>query len=89
MKKIKRIIVTRSAQNYPKTNEIVTRAKNTFQINDIIYLQNEKPEFPKGYSKQQEFEYMKETLVLTTRKSTPFVTTFASPGNIVENIGSM
>lgn len=89
MKKIKRILVTQSAQNYPKTVEIVNRAKTSFKIKDIIYLNNDKAEFPKGNSRQQNFEYMKETLVLTTRKATPFVTTFASPGNIVENLGTI
>ena len=89
MKNIKRIIVTDSAKSYHKTRDIINNAKSKLNITNIIYLNNDKPTFPAGSTDQQKLEYMKETLVITTRKSTPFITTFASPGKIVEDLGTL
>ena len=89
MKNIKRIIVTDSAKSYPKTRDIINNAKSKLNITNIIYLNNDKPTFPAGSTDRQKLEYMKETLVITTRKSTPFITTFASPGKIVEDLGTI
>ena len=89
MKNLKRIIVTASAKSYPKTNDIIANAKSTLNISNVIYLSDDKPTFPANLTNQQQLEYMKETLVITTRKSTPFITTFASPGKIVEDLGTI
>lgn len=89
MKNLKRIIIAKSAAGYPKTEDIVNRAKEFVSLNNIIYLQDDRPAFPIGLNDEQRYNYLKETLVLTTRKTTPFITTFASPGKIVEDLGTI
>ncbi|MBA4316764.1 MAG: hypothetical protein C0412_00030 [Flavobacterium sp.] len=89
MNNIKRIIVTKSAAKYTKTREIIERATENSSFVELIFHDGDHPKFPNDLNKQQRYEYLKETLVLTTRKSTPFVTTFASPGNIVEDLGAI
>ncbi|MCX6170130.1 MAG: hypothetical protein NTX65_12365 [Ignavibacteriales bacterium] len=88
MNTIKRIIVTLSAASYSKTTDIINRAR-TLSINNITFIPDEQPLLPDGLNNYERYEYLKETLVVTTRKSTPFVTTFASPGKIVEDLGSI
>lgn len=88
MQNIKRLIITGSAKSYSKTKVILERAKGLLNIEEIIYLTDDKPAFIAS-SEADRFRYLKETLVITTRKTTPFITTFASPGKIVEDIGSI
>ena len=85
MSQFTRTIVTPSALSYNKTKEIISRAN----VKHVEYIANEHPVFPKNLDQQQRYEYIKQTLVITTRKSTPFITTFASPGKIVEDLGTI
>ncbi len=89
MQNIKRIIVTKSAAHNSKTKKIIDNATRLLNIKETLFLTSEQPKFPANFDKKQQLEYMKETLVITTRKATPFVTTFASPGKIVEDLGSI
>ncbi|MBT3589369.1 MAG: hypothetical protein HN982_05290 [Candidatus Marinimicrobia bacterium] len=78
----KRVIVTPSSEGNTYTNEILDRVLLLNPNVKIIYSENDDPDFPADVDK---FKYMKNSLVLVERKG-PFITTFESPGDIVEKM---
>ena len=78
----KRVIVTPSSEGSAYTNEILERVLQLGSNVEIIYSENDDPDFPADVDK---FKYMKNSLVLVERKG-PFITTFESPGDIVEKM---
>ena len=86
--KFKRIIITQSAQNEPYTQTILSRVKKLYPNMPISQLGNDSPPFPSNLSPQDKYWYSKESLVLTTRKG-PFCKIFPSPGDVVENLGTL
>ena len=88
----KRIIIHPSSRGKDYTNEIVDRVKTTNPLVEIVYLgsKNGKAQlsFPSQLSLHGKYWYMKESLVLREFKS-PFIESFPSPGDIVEDLGTM
>lgn len=85
-----RVIITPEAKGIPFTDEILLRVKGFNPKVEVIYSKNQVPTLPTGLSDPAKFKYLKETLLLCSRSiSAPFMEIFASPGNIVENLGVM
>ena len=86
---LKRVLITPSASMLPHTYEVIKRIRASDSDVPIIFLENEKLEFPDTLSTGDEKHwYAMESLVLSTRKG-PFCTIFAAPGKVVENIGTL
>jgi DNA repair photolyase len=83
-----RVIITPEAKGIPFTNEMLLKVKGFNPKVEVIYSTNQKPTLPMGLSDPAKFKYLKETLLLCSRSiAAPFMEVFASPGNIVENLG--
>ncbi len=83
----KRIFVSESALEYPRTQEIINRIKKLNNKVKVISISTNTPERPKLKGKAL-YDYIKESLVICTRSS-KYMEVFASPGNIVENMSVM
>ena len=78
----KRVIVTPSSHGNEYTQTILNRIKKLDSSVEIIFSDKENIDFP---SVENRLKYIKETLVLTERKG-KFISTFESPGAIVEDM---
>ncbi len=88
MYKPKRVLIYRGVKNSPYTIQIVDSIKKLDENIPIEYVDSRRPDLPDYMDAADRFHYMKETLVLSDRTSS-FIETFASPGQIVENLGTM
>lgn len=88
MYKPDKILVYDGVSNDPMTLDILSRIERLYPNTAIQYVNNRRPELPAHLDAAGRFHEMKKTLVLSDR-NTPFIETFASPGNIVENMGTM
>jgi len=88
----KRIIIHPSSHGKKYTKEIVDRVKNINPLVEIVYLGSKNGiaplSFPSQLSLHGKYWYMKESLVLREFNS-PFIESFPSPGDIVEDLGTM
>jgi DNA repair photolyase len=85
-----RIIITPTANEHPRTIEIVKRIKIFNPQVEIIYSDNQMPQMPSGLNRRQQQQYLDKTLLLCTRSAgASFIEVFASPGNVTEGIGVM
>jgi len=84
----KRLIITASPKDSKYTAEVIQRVKtlNPSVIIESVNSNNHNPPLYRDSRKQ--LKYLKETLFLRER-SGPFITTFASPGDIVEEMCSI
>lgn len=83
----KRLFISAQAREFPRTNDIIARARKLNKNIQIIDINNQTPERP-SLSPPKLYNYLKESLVICTRSnSTNFIETFASPGKIAENLG--
>jgi DNA repair photolyase len=80
----KRIYVKRQSRYDAKVKDIVARAKKCNPAVEIIYMDPGSFKYPVG-SPRDKFLHMKESAIIS-RRVAPFVTTFASPGDIVEDL---
>lgn len=80
-----RVIITKDSENASLTKEMLERIKLLNPKVEVITSENEKPELPSTLAPSEQNEYLRQTVVLATRKS-PFIFTFPSPGNIVEGM---
>ena len=78
----KRVIVTPTSKDKKFTLDFINRIKKLDQSIEIVYSPTDNPDFPPVMNK---WKYMKETIILVERKSN-FITTFASPGDIIEDM---
>ena len=78
----KRVIVTPSSHGNEYTQTILNRIKKLDPSVEIIFSDKENIDSP---SVENRLKYIKETLVLTERKG-KFISTFESPGAIVEDM---
>ncbi|MBC8400902.1 MAG: hypothetical protein ISR95_00365 [Candidatus Marinimicrobia bacterium] len=89
----KRIIVADSAQGKSYANEIIKRARTLDPTIDLLYAGSKKEKdnltFPSQLDPHGKYWYSKESLLLRDRGESTFIETFPSPGNIVENLGTM
>ena len=88
----KRIIIHPSSQGKDYTKEIVDRVKNINPLVEIVYLGSKNGKAPNSFPSQLslhgKYWYMKESLLLREFKS-PFIESFPSPGDIVEELCTM
>jgi DNA repair photolyase len=80
--KPKRVIVTPSSNGKEYTKTLLHRIKKLNPSVEIIYSDDDQIQSP---SVENKLVYLKETLVLTERKG-KFISTFESPGAIVEDM---
>ncbi|MBT3634674.1 hypothetical protein HOE22_04190 [Candidatus Woesearchaeota archaeon] len=91
-KGIRRIVVTNSAKKNEYALQVIKRAKSLNSKTEIVYAgvgKNGTDHLsppPQLYGAEN-YWYMKDTLVIRERK-VPFIETFASPGDIVENLNT-
>ncbi|MBT7790595.1 MAG: hypothetical protein HN757_17145 [Calditrichaeota bacterium] len=78
----KRVIVTPTSKDKKFTSNFINRIKKLDQSVEIVYSPTDNPDFPNVADK---WKYMKETIVLVERKGS-FISTFASPGDIIEDM---
>jgi DNA repair photolyase len=83
----KRIFVSESALSYSRTQKIIERVKKLNNKVKVIYISTNTPPRPKLKGKAL-YKYLKESLVICKR-SAKYMEIFASPGNVVENMGVM
>jgi DNA repair photolyase len=84
----KRIYIKPQSLTSPKTKEIITRAKQIDPKVQIIELNRKDFQYPSGLTPQEKYTHMKESVIISERVES-FIRTFASPGNIVENINTV
>jgi DNA repair photolyase len=84
----KRVFITRNLMGYPSVNDIIRKVQLMNPSADIQYCESSKPDLPEELGSSDRHQYMKETMVISERTSS-FIETFASPGHIVENLGTM
>jgi len=85
-----RVLVTPEAKDNPFAMEILQRAKDYNPNLEVIFTKNQMPKLPDGLTDHEKFAYLKDSPMLCTRsKTASYIETFASPGNIVENMGAM
>ncbi|MHB1050657.1 MAG: spore photoproduct lyase family protein [Bacteroidota bacterium] len=78
----KRVIVKKECHLSPRTKLYITNIKKYFPSVEVTYL-NDNFTYPEHFSPKQKYDFAKETVIIGER-TTPFIVTFASPGNIVE-----
>ena len=86
---IRRIVVTNSAKDSDYAKQVVSHSLKLDPSIEIIYTgvtKNGKDilRFPSQLQGAGNYWWMKETLYISERKTTPFIETFPSPGDIVE-----
>lgn len=84
-----RVIVTPSAKEYPRTNEIIKRLKEA--SNDIEFSESVdgNPILPQTLIDDKDIhQYLRQTVVLGAR-SGEYFETFPSPGDIIEEMNTM
>jgi len=85
----KRIILTTAAKGSPKAIEVANRIRQldpNIPTVDVRSANNDRSW--RRLSVPQRWKYRKESIILAERGE-PFITTFASPGKIVEDIGTL
>jgi DNA repair photolyase len=80
----KRIYVKRQSRYDTKTRDIIARVKKCNPTVEIINMEPGSFKYPVR-SPRDKFLHMKESIIIS-RRVAPFITTFASPGDIVEDL---
>ena len=89
---IKRIVITNTAKDSEYAKEVIKRARKLNHKVEVSYTGTGNNDtdilaFPSQLQGAENYWYMKETLFVRERK-TPFIETFPSPGDIVENLNT-
>jgi DNA repair photolyase len=89
---IKRIVITNTAKDSAYADEVIERARKLNRKVEVSYTGTGNNDtdilvFPSQLQGAENYWYMKETLFVRERKS-PFIETFPSPGDIVENLNT-
>lgn len=82
----KRLIVKPQAKSDLATTEIIRRVHSIDPNTPIVYMRGKNLSYPNRSSAVWRWRQRKKNLILAHR-TIPFLTTFASPGNIVERMG--
>ncbi len=80
----KRIYIKHECRYDQNTWDIVSRVKKYNPQVEVIELPQGRFKYPE-ISPRDKFLHMKESAIISNRKA-PFITTFESPGDIVENL---
>ncbi len=80
------VFIKPQSEDDPATAEIVRRIQALNPDIPIVHMRDQRIPFPKRSTSVGRWRQRKKNFVLAHR-TTPFLTTFASPGNIVERMG--
>lgn len=81
-----KVLIKLQSKADPATTEIIRRVRSFDSSIPIVQMMEPEHPYPIGSSALWRWEQRKNNLILTHR-TTPLLTTFASPGNIIERLG--